>query len=319
MISPNSQLIKEHPDWVVQVPDYEKMLGRHQLVLDLTQKDVQEYIIDVFNNYLDKYSISYVKWDMNRHITEPGSLLLSSQNAGEFFHKYILGLYRILTELTTRFPNILFENCSSGGGRFDAGMTYFMPQTWCSDNTDALDRERIQYGASYLYPPSAITAHVSDVPNHQTSRIIPFSTRASVASSANMGYEMNILQLSDTEKREIKQHIEWFKENRELILYGEFYRLISPFDNNSNHCSWMIVNNDKTSALVYFFTKSFDVCELSSLLKIPYLNPEYIYQDESSGNYYSGEELAYAGLSIGQKPGDYSAVQISLKALNKNL
>lgn len=318
MISPNSQLIKEHPDWVVHVPDYEQMLGRHQLVLDLTQKEVQDYIINIFANYLEKYSISYIKWDMNRHITEPGSPLLSSQQTGEFSHRYILGLYRILNVLTAKYPDILFENCSSGGGRFDPGMTYFMPQTWCSDNTDALDRERIQYGASYLYPPSAITAHVSDVPNHQTNRIIPFSTRASVASSANMGYEMNILNLSETEKTDIKQHLKWYKENRELILSSEFYRLISPFDNNSNHCCWMIVNKEKTSALIYFFTKSFDVCELSYLLKIPYLNPEYIYYDQSSDKYYSGEELAYAGLSIEQKPGDYSAVQISLKALNKN-
>lgn len=133
-----------------------------------------------------------------------------------------------------------------------------------------------------------------------------------------MGYEMNILNLSETEKTDIKQHLKWYKENRELILSSEFYRLISPFDNNSNHCCWMIVNKEKTSALIYFFTKSFDVCELSYLLKIPYLNPEYIYYDQSSDKYYSGEELAYAGLSIEQKPGDYSAVQISLKALNKN-
>lgn len=315
MISPNSQLIKEHPDWVVHVPNYETMLGRHQLVLDLTQKDVQDYIIDIFNSYLENYSISYIKWDMNRHITEPGSPFLPIEQTGEFSHRYILGLYRILNELTIKFPNILFENCSSGGGRFDPGMTYFMPQTWCSDNTDALDREKIQYGASYLYPPSAITAHVSDVPNHQTNRIIPFSTRASVASSANMGYEMNILNLSASEKTDIKKHLKWYKENRELILFGEFYRLISPFDSNSNHCSWLIINKEKTSAIIYFYTNSFDVCELSFLLKIPYLNPQYIYHEESSDKYYNGEELAYAGLAIKLKQGDYPAIQISLKAL----
>lgn len=315
MISPNSQLIKEHPDWVVHVPDYEPMLGRHQLVLDLTQKDVQDYIIDVLKHYIKNYSISYIKWDMNRHITEPGSVTLPSEQSGEFFHRYILGLYRILNELTSSFPDILFENCSSGGGRFDPGMTYFMPQTWCSDNSDALDRQKIQYGASYLYPPSAITAHVSDVPNHQTNRIIPFSTRASVASSVNMGYEMNILNLSETEKTDIKQHLQWYKNNRDLILFGEFYRLISPFDSNSNHCSWMIVNKEKTSALIYFFTKSFDVCELSFSLKIPYLNPHYIYHDKCSDKYYSGEELAHAGLAINLKEGDYSAIEISLTVI----
>lgn len=241
------------------------LFGRNQLVLDLTRPEIQDYLLEMLSNFLKTYPVSYIKWDMNRHITDPGSISLPQDRTGEFFHRYILGLYRILGELTARFPDVLFENCSSGGGRFDAGMSFYMPQTWCSDNTDALDRQTIQYGASYLFPPSAITAHVSAVPNHQTGRQIPFATRSAVPSAFNMGYELNIFELSSKDREQLQAHLLEYKAEQEFLFRGEFYRLRSPF--NRNDCAWMVVNTERTRAIVYYFIREYNTSTLSCLLK----------------------------------------------------
>lgn len=314
MISPDSKLMQAHPDWHAQIPGYTPLLGRNQLVLDLTRPEIQDYVLETLSGFLRLYPVSYVKWDMNRHITDPGSLSLAQDRTGEFFHRYILGLYYILEQLTVRFPDILFENCSSGGGRFDAGMCFYMPQTWCSDNTDALDRQAIQYGASYLFPPSAVTSHVSAIPNHQTGRQIPYSTRAAAASSANMGYELNILDLSLEEEAQIKKHLSEYKGRRKLLMTGKFYRLQSPFDNRN--CAWMIIDQNKDRAVIYYFIREYDTAALSYLLRIPYLDADKIYMEETSGRRFTGEELIHAGLTINPVPGDFPVVEVYLTAEN---
>lgn len=200
MVSVDSDLYRKHPDWCIQVTNRPHTFGRNQLVLDLSQKEVCDYIIQSISTILSSAAITYVKWDMNRHLTDVGSVNLPSNRQRETEHRYILGLYRILEELNTRFPNVLFENCSSGGGRFDAGMLYYMPQTWTSDNTDAISRLKIQYGTSIVYPPLTMGAHVSSVPNHQVGRSTPLDTRAQVAMSGNLGYELDLTSLSIEEK-----------------------------------------------------------------------------------------------------------------------
>lgn len=316
MISPDSELIRTHPDWAAQFPDVPPLLGRSQLVLDLTRQEIQDYVLETLSDFLKTYPVSYIKWDMNRHMTDPGSVALPSDQMGEFFHRYMLGLYRILQELTSRFPEVLFENCSSGGGRFDTGMSFYMPQTWCSDNTDALDRQVIQYGASYLFPPSSITAHVSAIPNHQTGRRIPFETRAAVASSGNMGYEMNILNLSPEEKEQIQAHLSVYKAERDLIFDGEFYRLRSPSEDDSIY-AWMLTDRQREQAIIYAFTAAYDVANLSILLKIPYLDSGRVYVNQSTGSCFTGEELCCAGLAFRFPQGDFPAVKFVLQAEHK--
>ena len=312
MISPDSDLMRTHPDWAAKFPGVSPLLGRNQLVLDVPRRVIQDYVLDTLSGFLRAYPVSYIKWDMNRHMTDPGSASLPPDRMGEFCHRYMLGLYRILEELTARFPEVLFENCSSGGGRFDPGMSFYMPQTWCSDNTDALDRQSIQYGASYVFPPSAIAAHVSAVPNHQTGRMIPFKTRAGLASSANMGYELNVLDFSDEERKQVLEHLAEYKEERELIFNGAFYRLRSPFEGNC--CAWMLTDQKREKAILYAFAASYNVSCLSMVLKIPYLDQKKLYTEQNTGRQFSGEELRCAGLAVQFSQGDFPAVKIVLQA-----
>lgn len=310
MVSPDSALMKAHSDWPMQIEGCTPLLGRNQLVLDLTRQEIQDYVINTISHFIEEYPVAYIKWDMNRHMTDPGSLHLPHDRKGEFFHRYLLGLYRILQELTARFPDVLFENCSSGGGRFDAGMSFYMPQTWCSDNTDALDRQSIQYGASYLFPLSAFTVHVSAVPNHQTGRSIPFHTRTAVASSANMGYELNILELSSEEKEQVRKHLSEYKQEREFLLHGNFYRLCSPF--SGGNCAWMIINPEKTHAVIYYFLRENDVSALSYFLKIPYVDAQKDYVEKDTGRCFTGEELIYAGIAVHPVQGDFPVIRLEL-------
>ncbi|MDY0394562.1 alpha-galactosidase [Virgibacillus halophilus] len=197
MVSPDSDLYRTHPEWVINVKGREPSITRHQYVLDLTQKEVREFIIEAVSSILESSNISYVKWDMNRHITDMPST--------DFAHKYMLGLYSILETITSRFPKVLFESCSGGGGRFDPGLLYYMPQAWISDNSDAVERLHIQYGASMCYPLSTMGAHVTTVPNHQTGRITPLKTRGDVALSGVFGYELDITEMTDTEFEMVKK------------------------------------------------------------------------------------------------------------------
>ena len=246
-ISEDSNLYHDHPEWAVQIPGRKPSLARNQLVLDFSREDVQDYMIQQLDAVLSDAPITYVKWDMNRNICDKFSNALPAERQGEFAHRYILGLYRVLEVLNQRFPHVLFEGCSGGGGRFDAGMLYYTPQIWCSDNSDAVSRLDIQYGSSFGYPVSTMGAHVSAVPNHQTGRVTPLSTRGTVAMSGTFGYELDITKLTNEEKDEIKVQVEQFHKFYDLIQYGSYYRLLPP---DSGCSAWEFAAADGSEALV---------------------------------------------------------------------
>ena len=304
MISKNSRLYKKHPDWVSQVPDYPMTEGRRQLVLDLSQVVVQDYLIEVLSNYLATGKIDYIKWDMNRHLTEVGSLAFPAAQQKEISHRYVLGLYRILETITKQYPNCLFENCSSGGGRFDPGMMCYMPQTWTSDNTDALCRSQIQAGYSYLYPPIMLGAHVSPVPNHQVGRKTSLHTRGLTAMSGNLGYELDLTSLPDNEKNEIIEQINFYKAHRSLFQFGKFYRLQAP--NEFFASAWLFVN-DTEAAVIYFNGLARPAVPVKNL-KTHYLDDQAIYENIDTGQRVSGAELNYAGIAIPRIKEDFSTL-----------
>jgi len=248
MINPDSDLYRNHPDWAIQHPSRKPSLGRNQLILDLTRSDVRSYLVDVLSDLFMNANIKYCKWDMNRSFSDVFSNVLSADHQGEFFHRYVLGLYEILKALTTKFPKILFESCASGGNRFDLGMLYYMPQTWTSDNTDGIERLFIQYGTSVVYPQSTMGAHVSNVPNAQTLRNTPLETRFNTAIFGLLGYELDLTKLSYFEKKVIKKQIEYYKRHRKLLQFGTLHRIKSPFD--SNQCRWMVTSDAGDEAMM---------------------------------------------------------------------
>ncbi len=252
MISVDSELYRAHPDWCLHVPGRPRSEGRNQLVLDFSRNDVREHIYDMVATILRTVPIDYVKWDMNRHMTEIGSAELPPDQQQETAHRYILGLYEFMKQITREFPHILFEGCAGGGGRFDPGILYYMPQIWTSDNTDAICRLKIQYGTSIVYPWSAIAAHVSVVPNHQVGRFTPLKTRGEVAFTGAFGYELDVSMLSDDDREELKRQTAFYKKVRKLLLDGDLYRLRSPF--TSNECAWMVVSPARDEALVTHVT-----------------------------------------------------------------
>ena len=246
MISEASDLYRTHPDWAMKIPGKRHSTGRTQMILDLTRTEVQDYVIEAMSNLFSSADISYVKWDYNRNFTDVYSSSLPSDRQGEVLHRYILGLYRIMSELTRKFPHILFEGCASGGNRFDLGILSYFPQIWASDDTDAYQRGRIQNGYSYAYPQSSYTCHVSDVPNHQTLRRIPLDTRFNVAAFGVCGYECNLCDMKKSELDEIREQIAYYKENRRLFQYGIFWRK-SSFDDGET-LSWTISEKDGSKA-----------------------------------------------------------------------
>lgn len=247
MVNPDSDLYRAHPDWAVKVPGRTPSLCRSQLVLDLCRSEVQDYIIEKVNETIKSAPISYVKWDMNRTLTDVYSLSLTEQ--GRFWHTWVLGLYRILGAVTEANPKVLFEACASGGNRFDLGILCYMPQIWTSDDTDAYERMKIQTGTSYGYPPSVMGCHVSAVPNHQTLRRSPIESRFAVAAFGLLGYELDLTALSQTEKKAVAAQVAFYKEHRRLFQYGQFYRLSSPFK-DAESCRWMVVSGDKKEAML---------------------------------------------------------------------
>ncbi len=248
MISPDSDLYRAHPDWCLHVANRGRSEQRNQLILDLSRDDVCEYIISFLADMLKKAKISYVKWDMNRNMTEVGSALLPPERQAEVSHRYMLGLYRILETITSEFPDVLFEGCSGGGGRFDAGMMYYFSQYWTSDDTDAAERLYIQYGTSMVMPTAFMGAHVSAVPNHQTQRVTPMKLRGDVAICGQFGYELDITKMNDEEISEVKEQIALYKSVREIIHNGNMFRLVSPFE--SNRTAWEFVSEDKKTAVL---------------------------------------------------------------------
>lgn len=315
MVSPDSDLYRAHPDWCIHVPDRHRSLGRNQSILDYSRVDVQDYIIETLSNVLSSSNIAYVKWDMNRNMSEIGSELLPENRQKETAHRYILGVYRVMEEITSRFPHILFESCSGGGGRFDPGILYYMPQNWTSDDTDGVERLKIQYGTSIVYPTSAMTAHVSASPNHQTGRNTSLSFRGDVAMAGNFGYELDITNMSVEEKIAMKEQIKVYKEMRRLIQYGDFYRLVSPFEGNIT--AWMYVSKDKTEASVFLYKVLGTPNDGLYRFKLDGLNPDYLYYMDGNEQGISGKQLMNFGLNMPLElgHGDFRSKLFRFKAI----
>ena len=253
MVSARSKLFEAHPDWAIGIAGRPRTESRQQLVLDMSRPEIVDHLFTVLSELLAGAPISYIKWDMNRNITEPGSLGMAADRQGEFFHRYILGVYELYARLTAAFPDVLFESCAGGGGRFDPGMLAYAPQAWTSDDTDAIERLRIQWGASLIYPVSSMGAHVSAVPNHQTGRRTPIATRAAVAFFGVFGYELDATSLSAPERAEVAGQVAFYKAHRELFQRGQFIRLRSPFEGDGNETAWMTVSEDRQQAIVGFY------------------------------------------------------------------
>jgi alpha-galactosidase len=314
MISPDSELYRAHPDWCLHVPDRHRSLGRNQLILDFSRKDVQDAVIEMISGVLSSAGITYVKWDMNRNMSEIGSDLLPAGRQMETAHRYMLGLYRVMDTITGSFPDILFESCSGGGGRFDPGILYYMPQNWTSDDTDGVERLKIQYGTSMVYPSSAMTAHVSAVPNHQTGRNTSLEFRGNVAMAGNFGYELDVTKMTEEEKQSVKEQVGVYKEIRELVQYGDFYRLLSPFD--SNVTAWMYVSEDKKEAAVFCYKVLTTPNGALFRFRLAGLKEEALYSVNGSETVISGAQLMNYGLNMPQELGwgDFTSRLFRLKA-----
>lgn len=296
MVSPDSELYRSHPDWCLHVKDRERTEARRQLILDYSREEVCDAVEQMLTRVFSSANIQYVKWDMNRNMTEIGSAALPPDRQRETAHRYILGLYRMLERLTQKFPNILFESCSGGGGRFDPGMLYYMPQTWTSDDSDAIERLKIQYGTSMVYPAISMGAHVSAVPNHQVQRVTPLKTRGDVAMSGNLGYELDLTKLPEAELAEISRQVEAYKKLRETVQFGDLYRLESPF--SSGGAAWMYRSEDRRRVFVMKATVLAAANQANSRLKLQGLEDSAIYRCMETKERYSGAELMYAGLIV---------------------
>ena len=309
MVSVDSELYRTHPDWCIHVPGRVRTETRNQLTLDLSRKEVCDYIVDAVGKILDKAKISYVKWDMNRNMSELGSAGLPSDRQKEMPHRYMLGLYDTMERVISSHPDVLFEGCSGGGGRFDPGMLYYMPQIWTSDDTDAVERLYIQYGTSFAYPISAMGAHVSASPNHQTGRNTSLKIRGDVAMSGNFGYELDLMKFTDEEKEEVKKQVALYKELRTFIQSGDMYRLKSPFkdaNNDGNDTAWMFVSEEGTDIFAAYFRISGIVNGGIYRMKFTALDEEAQYEIVGEGKCYSGDELMHIGL-IFEMWGDYTS------------
>ena len=309
MISEDSDLYRAHPDWALTVPGRSFTRARYQLVLDFSREDVRTYIFDRMCEILESANIEYVKWDANRHLTDVWSAKLPADRQGEVFHRYILGLYDFLEKLTQRFPNLLIEGCSGGGGRFDAGMMYYHPQIWCSDDTDAIERLDIQYGTSFGYPISTVGSHVSVCPNHQTGRSVSMKTRGIVAMAGTFGYELDITRLSQEEKDMVKIQVEEFKKYYFLIQQGDYYRLTDD-GRKSPYVAWEFAAEDGTEALLNVVTLRVRAYAMPYTVRIKGLKPEAVYEVEGTGEKYPGAALMNGGYLLPVIWDDYQSVQV---------
>ncbi|MFC6465317.1 alpha-galactosidase [Marinilactibacillus sp. GCM10026970] len=311
MISEDSDLYRSHPDWVLGAKNRQSSVSRNQFVLDFSRPEVRENILEQMRKVLDEVPIDYIKWDFNRNMSEIGSRN-SSVRDGEILHRYILGLYDMLETLVTEYPDILWESCSGGGGRYDPGMLYYMPQTWTSDNTDAASRLDIQYGTSLVMPISSMGAHVSATPNHQVGRSISMEMRGHAAMAGNLGYELDLTELSADEKEQVKTQIEWYKKHRKLIQYGEFTRLISPFDKN-HKAAWMFTNESKSQAVLFFYQTMARANDSFDQIRLVGLDSDKQYKLSHTGEVYYGDELMYRGVYINHDlHGDYQSKVIEI-------
>lgn len=308
MVSEDSDLYRSHPDWAIKIPSRNPVRSRYQLVLDMINPEVRDYLFGAISDILKNADISYIKWDMNRSICDWYTSCLSAENQGEMPHRYVLGLYELLERLTTAFPDVIFEGCSGGGGRFDAGMLYYCPQIWCSDDTDAFERTKIQYGTSFFYPVSAIGSHVSAVPNHQTGRITPIETRAVTAMAGSFGYELDLNTLSHDEKQEVKEQIVRFKKDGPLIHNGLYYRLSDSL--NDKYAMWGFVSEDKKEVLVHGVIFRTEPNRTQYLAKLRGLLPDTNYRLAENGEVYKGSALMNGGILLPKSWGDYASIEM---------
>ena len=290
MISPDSDIFRAHPDWHLHVTGRESSIARNQYVIDYSRKEVRDYIYSQMYKILSENDIDYVKWDFNRNLTEVANADLPPERQGEVFHRFVLGTYEIMDRLTTDFPHLLLENCSGGGGRFDAGMLYYSPQIWTSDDTDPIERLTIQFGTSMCYPASTMGAHVS------ACRRTGYETKTNVALWGTFGYELDPDKLTEEEIAEIKEQAKLYHKYYDVIHYGDLYRLESPFE-NYDRCAWQFVSEDKKEALVTAVQIK-KVVHGFKMLKLQGLKPNSIYKDEATGDTYSGAYLMNAGLNL---------------------
>ena len=311
-VSEDSDLYRAHPDYAFKMPGRKPTLGRHQLILDMSRKEVRDNIYNQLCKVLDSANISYVKWDFNRNITDLYSCEVDASRQGEIYHRYVLGLYELLERITTRYPDILFESCSGGGGRFDLGMHHFMPQAWTSDDTDPIERLKIQNGTSYIYPVSTMGAHVSASPNHQTGRETPLKTRGVVAYFGTYGLELDVTKMTREEKDEIKRQIVEFKKHYELIQRGKYYRLISPYDTEHLYCSWMVANDNE--ALVAIVKNKNTANSSDEIVRLKGLDKNAFYKINGEGAYLGGALMSH-GLPIPSLWGDYQSTLIHLERI----
>lgn len=294
MVSEDSSLYRSHPDWALKIPGRDPVRARYQLVLDLSRKEVVDGLFERICGVLDQGNIEYLKWDMNRSLSDVCSV--SGDDQGKVLYDYMLGLYDLLERLCRRYPDVLLEGCSGGGGRFDAGMLYYTPQIWCSDNTDALDRLRIQYGTSFGYPVSAVGAHVSAVPNHQTGRTVPMRTRAVTAMAGTFGYELDIDRLSEEEKEEVRLWTMQYKWDAPLIQNGDYYRLTNPYEDEV--CAWEFVSEEKDEALFFGVCQNNHGNMTVSYIRMRGLCTDGTYEDVQTKKRYAGNALMQAGVPV---------------------
>lgn len=303
MVSEDSDLYREHPEWAITIPGRKPVRSRNQLVLDFSRKEVRDEIFKRICAVLDQGNVEYIKWDMNRS--------LADIYAPNVTYDYVLGVYDFLEKLTNRYPDILIEGCSGGGGRFDAGMLYYTPQIWCSDNTDAINRTRIQYGTSFFYPVAAMGSHVSAVPNHQTGRVTSIHTRGVAAMSGTFGYELNPALLNAKEKAEIRAQLAQYREYQELIREGDYYRLSNPFQDN--FAAWMVVSDDRSKALVSVIRLTAEANPPAAYVTLKGMEEDAFYREKTTGKVYPGAALMEAGILLPAAVSEYEAYQIELE------
>ena len=310
MISEDSELYRQHPDWALTIPGRDPIRSRNQLVLDLSRKEVREYMKAFIDRILSSANIEYVKWDMNRCVESVGSAADPFLSQGAVRHRYVLGLYEVMEYMLDRYPKLLLEGCCGGGGRFDAGMLYYAPQIWCSDNTDAIERLRIQYGTSFGYPMSAVSAHVSVCPNHQNGRVTPFKTRGICAMQGAFGYELDLNGLNAEDKEEAGNQIKIYNENWELFQKGKYYRLTSPFENR-DFTAWSYVSRDKSRAVLSVVYTDLHGNHKALRVRLKGLMEEAVYQVE--GCSYTGSALMKGGLVLPDPACNYDSYMVFIE------
>ena len=312
MISPDSDLYRKHPDWAIQIPGREATQCRNQLVLDLTRKDVRDALYEQIKTVLCSASIEYVKWDMNRSLSDLGSYNLEADRQGELSHRYMLAVYELQERLITEFPDILLENCSSGGGRYDPGMLYYSPQIWCSDNTDAIERLRIQEGTAMVYPLGTMGAHVSDCPCHSNGRVTPFDTRGYIALTGTFGYELDVTRITEEERNQIPEQISMYHKYNDLIREGDYYRITSYQENHEND-SFIVVSKDKQEAVAVYIQVEARPKLRSIRIRLKGLEEDYQYTINDGEKIFSGAMLMNAGITMDELWGDYQGKLLYFK------